>query len=89
PMAAMSAVRLGEPELALEFLLKNVQKNTYLKNGHNFQSERLTIYLPGNGGLLSAIGMMCAGWEGCTIENPGFPKDGTWKVKWENLEKSF
>ena len=57
-MAAMSAVRLGEPELALEFLLKDVQKNTYLKNGHNYQSERLRVYLPGNGGFLTTIAMM-------------------------------
>lgn len=89
PMAAMCATRLEEPEIALGFLLKDTQKNTYLKNGHNFQSKRLTIYLPGNGGFLSAIAMMCAGWEGCKTENPGFPKDGKWNVKWENLEKSF
>ena len=86
PMAAMSAVRLGEPEMALDFLLKDVQKNTYLKNGHNYQSERLRIYLPGNGGVLTAVAMMCAGWEGNETENPGFPKDGKWNVKWENLE---
>ncbi|WP_163716226.1 hypothetical protein [Mangrovibacterium lignilyticum] len=89
PMAAMSAVRLSEPELALDFLLKDVQKNTYLKNGHNYQSERLRVYLPGNGGFLTTIGMMCAGWEGCTETNPGFPKDGKWNVKWENLEPMF
>lgn len=89
PMSAMSAVRLGEPELALEFLLKNVQKNTYLKNGHNYQSERLRIYLPGNGGFLTTIAMMCAGWDGCTEDNPGFPKDGKWNVKWENLNPMF
>ncbi|HYQ57758.1 MAG TPA: hypothetical protein VEP89_10465, partial [Draconibacterium sp.] len=89
PMAAMSAVRLGEPELALEFLLKDVQKNTYLKNGHNYQSERLRIYMPGNGGLLTTIGMMCAGWDGCTQQNPGFPKDGNWNVKWENISPAF
>jgi len=89
PMAAMSAVRLGEPELALEFLLKDVQKNTYLRNGHNYQSERLRIYLPGNGGLLTTIGMMCAGYEGCKTENPGFPKDGKWKVKWEDIKPVF
>jgi len=89
PMAAMSATRLGEPELALEFLLKDVQKNTYLKNGHNYQSERLRLYLPGNGGLLTTIGMMCAGWDGCTVENPGFPKDGNWDVKWENITPVF
>ncbi|HKK82578.1 MAG TPA: hypothetical protein VJ909_10030 [Prolixibacteraceae bacterium] len=89
PMSAMSAVRLGEPEMALEFLLKDVQKNTYLKNGHNFQDERLRLYLPGNGGLLQTVAMMCAGWEGCETENPGFPKDGNWNVKWENLTPVF
>lgn len=89
PMAAMSAIRLGEPEMALDFLLKDVQKNTYLRNGHNYQSERLRIYLPGNGGLLTTIGMMCAGWEGCTTTNPGFPKDGKWDVKWENISPVF
>jgi len=89
PMAAMSATRLGEPELAIEFLLKEVQKNTYLKNGHNYQSERLRLYLPGNGGLLTTIGMMCAGWEGCPEKNPGFPKDGNWNVKWENISPAF
>lgn len=89
PMAAMSAVRLGEPDLALEFLLKDVQKNTYLKNGHNYQSERLRIYLPGNGGLLTAIGMMCAGWEESATENPGFPEDGKWNVKWEDIAPLF
>ncbi|PTN10448.1 hypothetical protein C8N47_10196 [Mangrovibacterium marinum] len=89
PMAAMSAIRLNEPELALEFLLKDVQKNTYLKNGHNYQSERLRIYLPGNGGFLTTIAMMCAGWDGCTEKNPGFPKDGKWDVKWEDLSPMF
>jgi hypothetical protein len=89
PMAAMCAARCGEPELALDFLLLDVQKNTYLKSGHNYQNERLRIYLPGNGGLLSSIAMMCAGWDGNTTNNPGFPKNGKWKVKWENLSPAF
>jgi len=89
PMVAMCATRLNEPEIALEALLKDVQKNTYLKTGHNYQNARLRIYLPGNGGVLKAISLMCAGWEGCTIENPGFPKDGKWNVKWEGLVKDF
>jgi hypothetical protein len=89
PMVAMCATRLVEPEFALEALLKDVQKNTYLKNGHNYQSQRLRIYLPGNGGFLKAVSLMCAGWEGCTTENPGFPKDGKWNVKWEGLVKDF
>jgi len=89
PMVAMCATRLNEPEIALEALLKDVQKNTYLKNGHNYQSPRLRIYLPGNGGFLKTIALMCAGWDGCTVENPGFPKDGKWNVKWEGLTKDF
>jgi hypothetical protein len=31
--------------------------------------------------------MMCAGWDGCKVKNPGFPKNGQWKVKWEGLQK--
>jgi protein-glucosylgalactosylhydroxylysine glucosidase len=31
--------------------------------------------------------MMCAGYDGCETENPGIPKDGSWKVKWEGLSK--
>jgi len=88
-MTAMAAARLGQPETALQALLIDTQKNTYLKNGHNFQtSDRLRIYLPGNGALLSAIAMMCAGWDGCTNPfNPGFPQDGTWNVRWEGLNR--
>lgn len=89
PMVAMCATRLLEPEIALEALLMHVRKNTCLVNGHNYQDERLRIYLPGNGGLLKAVALMCAGWEGCTMSNPGFPKDGRWKVKWENLRPDF
>ena len=88
-MVAMTAARLGQPETALKALLIDTQKNTYLKNGHNFQtSDRLRLYLPGNGALLSAIAMMCAGWDGCENPfNPGFPQDGTWNVRWENLQR--
>ena len=88
-MTAMAAARLGQPETALRALLIDTQKNTYLKNGHNFQTaDRLRIYLPGNGALLTAIAMMCAGWDGCTIpNNPGFPQNGTWNVRWEGLQR--
>lgn len=87
PMTAMSAARLGMPEKAVGALLMDKQTNTYLKNGHNYQDGRLRIYLPGNGGLLTAVAMMCAGWDGTSENNPGFPKDGNWDVKWEGLQK--
>jgi len=88
-MTAMAAARLGQPETALQALLIDTQKNTYLKNGHNFQTaDRLRLYLPGNGALLTAVAMMCAGWDGCLQPlNPGFPQDGTWNVRWEGLQR--
>ena len=88
-MIAMTAARLGDPETALKALLIDTQKNTYLPSGHNFQTpDRLRIYLPGNGALLTAIAMMCAGWDGCDDKgNPGFPKNGKWDVKWEGLKR--
>lgn len=85
PMTAMNAARLGEPEKAVGALLMNKRTNTYLINGHNYQDSRLRVYLPGNGGLLTAIGMMCAGWDGNKEKNPGFPKDGKWNVVWEDI----
>ena len=88
-MIAMAAARLGNTKTAVDALLLNTQKNTYLINGHNFQTaDRLRLYLPGNGALLTAVAMMCAGWDGCTeSNNPGFPKDGTWNVRWEGLQR--
>ncbi|WP_288318203.1 hypothetical protein [Xylanibacter caecicola] len=85
PMTAMNAARLGEPEKAVDALLMDKRTNTYLVNGHNYQDKRLRIYLPGNGGLLTAVAMMCAGWDGCDKKNPGFPDNGKWNVEWEGL----
>jgi protein-glucosylgalactosylhydroxylysine glucosidase len=87
PMMAMTAARLNKPESAVNALLLDVQKNTYLINGHNYQDKRLRLYLPGNGGLLAAVAMMAAGWDGNTRNNPGFPANGKWNVKWEGLKK--
>jgi len=57
---AMTAVRLGRPEVALDILLKETEKNVYSANGHNRQMGRkdLPLYLPGNGSLLLAVAMM-------------------------------
>ncbi len=76
PMTAMTATRLHLPKEAVDALLMAIQTNTYLPNGHNYQNDRLRLYLPGNGGVLSAVALMCT--EGV------FPK--SWKVKWEGLK---
>ena len=86
PMTAMNATRLGEPEKAVNALMMEKRTNTYLPNGHNYQDGRLRCYLPGNGGLLTTVALMCAGWDGCEVENPGFPKNGDWDVRWEGLK---
>lgn len=88
PMTAMAATRLGMPEKAIDALFMKVETNTYLPNGHNYQNQRLRLYMPGNGALLTAVAMMCTGWDGAPdTYAPGFPKDGTWQVKWEDLKK--
>lgn len=88
PMMAMTAARLGRGRDAIDALFMDAQKNTYLVNGHNYQDQRLKLYLPGNGAILIAVAMMAAGWEnGPDMHNPGFPQDGTWDVRWEGLQK--
>lgn len=85
PLMAMTATRLGLPEKAIDALLMPVKKNTWLIDGHNYQDARLRIYLPGNGGLLAAIALMCAGYDGCRTADPGIPPK--WKVRWEGLSR--
>lgn len=86
-MMAMTAVRLNKPELAVDILLRDTPKNAYVTSGNNFQKLRndLPLYLPGNGSLLLAAAMMCAGYGENTKNLPGFPKDGNWEVEYENI----
>lgn len=78
PMLAMSAAATGRPEQAVDFLMMDAPKNRYLPNGHNYQdATRLMIYLPSNGGLLTAVAKMCT--------SNTFPHNGKWNVKWEGM----
>jgi hypothetical protein len=82
PWMAMAAARTGQPQIAVDALLKDSAKNSYSIEGINGG-----WYLPGNGGLLYAVAMMAAGWDGAPDRpSPGFPDDGTWVVKWEGLK---
>ncbi|MCL1965081.1 MAG: glycoside hydrolase family 65 [Firmicutes bacterium] len=79
PLTAMTLTRLGRPEAAVDILLKDAAKNSYVVSGNNFQQGRddLPLYLPGNGSLLLALSMMLAGY-GDTRGAPGFPQNGMW-----------
>ncbi|MFZ5496988.1 MAG: hypothetical protein ACOZE5_16845 [Verrucomicrobiota bacterium] len=102
PMIAMTAARLGRPETAVEILLRDGPNNVYLPNGHcpqrsdtkldpnappGARKREIAVYLPANGSFLAAAALMIAGWDGCTEEFPGLPKDGTWRVRAEGLQR--
>ncbi len=87
PWMAMAAARVGEPRIAVEALLKESARNQYDRRGVNAGGP--CPYLPGNGGLLYAVAMMAAGWDGGpSINAPGFPQDGNWVVRWEGLKRA-
>ncbi len=69
---AMAATRIGRPDLAVDTLLTNSAKNQYSPAGHALPiGSALPIDLPANGGLLAAVSLMAAGWDGAT-DCPGF-----------------
>lgn len=88
PMAAMSAARLGEPAAAIDMLLHGSPKNGF--DIHGFVGGGNPYpYLPTNGSLLYAIALMVAGWDNDgRVPEPGFPKDGSWVIKWEGLKRA-
>ena len=93
PMMAMAAAKTDQPELAIEALLHPAPKNDYAVSGV-CKGGPEGAYFPGNGGLLFAIALMCAGWEQepgapALRNNPGFPDDGTWNVAWEGLSPAL
>jgi hypothetical protein len=97
-MLAMVAARLGEPDTALDWLFKEAPNNQWNVNGmtpresfdaHSGTGTRVDdTYLPSNGSLLLAVGMMAAGWDGSKGSAPGFPKQG-WTVRVEGIKPCF
>ena len=88
PWLAMAAARAGQPDKAVEALLMDSPKNRYSKCGINGGGPA-AAYFPGNGGLLYAVAMMAAGWDGGPeVPAPGFPDNGMWEVKYEGLKKA-
>ena len=87
PMIAMTAARLGRSGDAVDILLfRKGPNNDYTASGHCPQRDDIPVYLPANGALLAAVALMAAGWDGAAdIPAPGFPQDGSWRVRVENI----
>ena len=80
PVMAMTAIRLRQPEVALDALLRNEVKNRYTAVGHNPQIHSiLPLYLPGNGALLAVVSLLATADGGL----PSFPAD--WVVAAEGF----
>jgi hypothetical protein len=83
-MEAMCAVRLNEPDRAMQLLVGKFDKNPFMPSGYTVRRpEQTPMYMPANGGWLSAVALMSAGWDGNTGHAPGFPKN--WKVRYEGI----
>jgi hypothetical protein len=83
-MVAMCAARLNEPDTAIQLLVGKYTQNPFRPSGYTIRRpDQTPMYMPANGGWLSAVAMMAAGWDGNTDHAPGFPK--TWKVRYEGL----
>jgi hypothetical protein len=93
PMMAMTATRLGEPEKALDYLMMDAANNQYgltgmtprYHLGADGYDKNADTYFPSNGSLLAAVALMAAGWDGAETETPGFPDDGSWTVRFEDI----
>jgi hypothetical protein len=80
PLLAMNALRLGDVDRAVEYLLHPVFQ--FDDAGYHVGGSRVpTPYFPGSSSLLLAVAMMAGGWDGS--EGLHFPKG--WDVKAEGF----
>jgi hypothetical protein len=89
--AAMTAARIGEPETAVTILTNTAPNARFTPSGHVRRPKEpngCVTYLPFNASLLAAVGLMAGGWDDTPAVNaPGFPQDGSWRVKVEGLNR--
>lgn len=78
PWIAMCATRTGEREMAVEAMLSCDLDEVGCNAAGSYP------YLPANGAILYAAAMMAVGKDG--QQAPGFPTDGSWVVRQENIK---
>jgi hypothetical protein len=88
---ALTAARLGDQQTAIDIVCNDALNSRFNKSGYVARPKDATgcpAYLPVNSSFLAAIGLMAAGWDGAPeINAPGFPQDGKWHVRVENMLK--
>ncbi|KAH8423980.1 uncharacterized protein LDX57_001736 [Aspergillus melleus] len=91
PVLAINSARIGNPERAIYHLTayeywKFDDAGFAVRGGDGGTPPP---FIPGNAGFLYAVAYMVAGWNGSHGHAPGFPKDGSWTVKYEGLRKAL
>lgn len=88
---ALTAARLGDRKAAIDIVCNDTPRARFSKTGYVQRPKEGVgnpAYLPVNASFLAAVGLMAAGWDGAPDTNaPGFPKDGSWKVRAEKLQR--
>lgn len=88
---AMTAARVGNQRAAVDIVCNDLMGARFLKNGHIQRAKEplaCPAYLPANSSFLAAVALMAGGWDGAPqINAPGFPQDGSWTIRVENINK--
>jgi len=88
---ALTAARLGDTKTAIDIVCNDSPNSRFNKSGYVARPKDAAgcpAYLPVNSSFLAAIGLMAGGWDGAPkINAPGFPQDGKWTIRVENLQK--
>ncbi|KAI1501830.1 Six-hairpin glycosidase-like protein [Biscogniauxia marginata] len=91
PVLAINSARIGDPARAVRHL---TAFDYWVFDDAGFavrggDGGTPPPFIPGNAAFLYAVAYMAAGWQGSDGDAPGFPKDGTWTVKYEGLLKAL
>lgn len=88
---ALAAARLGKQKMAVDIVCNELPAAKFHRSGYVQRPKEplgCPAYLPVNSSFLAAVALMAAGWDGAPqINAPGFPQDGSWNVRVENLNK--
>jgi hypothetical protein len=78
-------------QTAVDIVCNDTPAARFNKSGYVLRPKEGLVcpaYLPVNSSFLAAVALMAGGWDDAPdINAPGFPLDGTWHVRAENIQK--